>query len=288
MQGEKYAKQGYLLEDFRLFHLRGTKGVRTEYHYHEFCKLLLLISGSGGYWVDGQRYDLLPGDVVLVDAGCVHRPEFDAASTYERIIVYISPDFLRRSSTVACDLHESFNGQRGHVLRPDKAVSRQLQTLAETLERELSGGEYGHDILSGGVLLRLLVEIGRELRKGDALLPGPAQPKSKRAAQIMHYIDEHLTEELSIDDLAERFYLSKFHMMRLFREGTGTSINAYLTQRRLMLARELIGKGMPATESCFRSGFGSYSSFTRAYGKFFGTTPTGRKYTARLQDEGFE
>lgn len=285
---EEYAKQGYLLEDFRLFHLRGARGVRTEYHYHEFCKLLLLISGNGGYWIDGQRYDLLPGDVVLVDAGCVHRPEFDADSAYERIIVYISPDFLQRSSTATCDLRDSFKGQRGHVLRSDKKVSRHLQALAGTLEQELSGGEYGHDILSGGILLRLLVEITRELRQSDVLLPGPAQPKSKRAAQIMHYIDEHLTEELSIDDLAERFYLSKFHMMRLFREGTGTSINTYLTQRRLMLARELIGKGMPATESCFRSGFGSYSSFTRAYGKFFGTTPTGRKYTAQLQEEGFE
>lgn len=279
-----YQKQGYLLEDFRLFHLRSAGGVKTEYHYHEFYKVLLLLSGSGGYWVDGQRYELQTGDVVLVGSGCVHRPEFEGNGQYERIIIYIAPEFLRRVSTENCDLTGIFSG----VLRPDKAVRGRLQSLAEGLKRELAGDGYGRAILGNGLLLQLLVEIGRQLRQGDALCPGSVQPDNDRVAQIMAYIDDHLTEELSIESIAEQFYLSKFHMMRLFRSGTGNSINSYITQRRLMLARELITQGMPATESCFRSGFGSYSSFTRTYGKYFGTTPTGRKYAASLADEGFE
>lgn len=281
---EAYQKQGYLQEDFRLFHLRGNSGVKTEYHYHEFYKVLLLLSGSGGYWMDGQRYALQPGDVVLVASHCVHRPEFEENSPYERVIIYISPDFLRRASTENCDLSECFSG----VLRPDQTVGRRLQTMAENLEREMAGDGYGKEILENGMLLNLLVEIGRQLRRGDGLQPGHIQPKSQRIAAILSYIDRHLTEELSIEAIAEKFYLSKFHMMRLFRSATGSSINSYITQRRLMLARELIAQGLPATESCFRAGFGSYSSFTRTYGKFFGTTPTGRKYAARLMEESFE
>ena len=53
-----YQKKGYLTEDYRLFHLRSDSGTRPEFHYHEFCKILLLLSGSGGYTVDGQRYAL--------------------------------------------------------------------------------------------------------------------------------------------------------------------------------------------------------------------------------------
>ena len=83
---ENYTKQGYLLEDFRLFHLKSAAGVQTEYRYHEFYKLLMLVSGSGGYWIDGQRYALQPGDIVLVDSHCVHRPEFEPELPYERII----------------------------------------------------------------------------------------------------------------------------------------------------------------------------------------------------------
>lgn len=280
---ENYVKQGYLLEDFRLFHLRGAQGLKTDYHYHEFCKVLMLVSGSGSYWIEGQRFSLQPGDLVLVGNGCVHRPEFAPGDPYERIITYISPDFLRQQSAPDCDLLEIFSGKHGRVLRPEKG-SRRFLSLAENLERQLSSAEYGWEILSRGLLLQLLVEAGQEMDRGDALRLGPIQPKNDRIQQIMAYIDHHLTEDIRIETIAEEFYLSKFHMMRLFRSVTGSSINEYITRQRLLLARELISKGMSATESCFRAGFGSYSSFTRSYGSYFGTTPTGRKYTAKLLD----
>ena len=79
-----------------------------------------------------------------------------------------------------------------------------------------------------------------------------------------------------MDALAEQFFISKYHMMRLFRRETGSSVYDYLIQRRLLHARNLMAQGMRATEACYRSGFRSYSSFTRAYGKHFCTTPTGR------------
>lgn len=283
---ENYAKQGYLLEDFRLFHLTGEAGVKTEYHYHEFCKLLLLISGKGNYWIEGQRYSLQPGDIVLVGSGCIHRPELEPGSPYERIIIYISPDYLRRFSTEDCDLLECFSGQDDRVLRSE--VNSRLLSLAGELERELAEDSYGRVILSMGSLLRLLVEITRALRLGNNTPPGPVQVKNDRVLDMMRYIDAHLSEELTVDQLAETFYWSKFHMMRSFRQETGSSVHGYITQRRLMLARDLINRGLPATESCFRAGFGSYSAFTRAYGQFFGTTPTGRKYAAKLPEDGLE
>ena len=92
----EYQKRGYLLENFRLFHLRTTQGTQVDFHYHEFCKLLLLVSGRGGYVVDGQRYLLQPGDLVLIGSRSAHRPELEEDSPYERIIIYISPDFLQR------------------------------------------------------------------------------------------------------------------------------------------------------------------------------------------------
>ena len=280
----QYEKQGYLLEDFRLFHLRGAAGIKTEYHYHDFYKLLFLVSGKGGYWVEGQRYALQAGDIVLVGRNAVHRPEFESGAPYERIIIYIKPDFLEEASVDACRLADCFSG----VLRPEKAAAHRLQAMAQELERELAGGEYGREILGSGLLLQLLVQIGRQLRRGACLHPGSNVPADDRAARIIQYIESHLTEELSVESIARELYLSKFHMMRLFRSATGSSVNSYIIQRRLMLARELIAGGKSATESCFGAGFGSYSTFTRAYGKYFGTTPTGRQSAAALADESFE
>lgn len=283
-----YEKRGYLLEDFRLFHLRDAQGPKVEHHYHEFHKIVLLLSGSGGYVVEGRRYLLKPGDVVMVGSRCVHRPEFEGGSPYERIIVYISPDFLRRHSTEDCDLEEYFSGKAGHVLRMDERGQQQLLSMARELEWELASASYGRVIVSNGMLLRLLVAIGRGFQQPSASRPEPSLPKDGKILDILRYIDNHLTEEISIDGLAERFYISKFHMMRRFREETGSSVHTYLSDRRLLLARDLIRNGTPATDACFQCGFRSYSSFSRAYSKLFGTTPTGRTAAAPPEELTYE
>ena len=284
----EYEKRGYLLENFRLFHLRTEQDARVNYHYHEFCKLVLLISGKGWYTVDGQRYLLQPGDAVLVGSRCVHKPEIEPGCVYERIIIYISPEFLQKASTEDCDLCDIFSGIQGHVLRLRESGSRRLFAMAAELEKELARDRYGRALLSTTALLRLLVQLGKEQRREDRQQPQPVNPRTPRVQKLMHHIDTHLAEDLDIDVLAEVFFVSKFHMMRQFRQETGMTIYHYLTQRRLLHARSLIARGIRATEACYRSGFRSYSSFTRAYNKYFGTTPTGRVDSAEERDESYE
>ena len=235
--------------------------------------------------MDGQRYALQAGDVVLIASHCVHRPEFEPGVPYERIIIYISPEFLRRHSHPDCPLEEIFTGKAGPVLRSSEKEQRNLFTLAIQLEKELSGEKYGREVLADGLLLQLLALLGRYRHRRSALQPSPDNPQNARVVEMLRYIDQHLSEDLTIDLLSEEFFISKYHMMRLFRQETGQSIHGYLSDRRLHHARDLIARGFSATESCFRSGFRSYSSFTRAYAKRFGTTPTGR---STLLDETYE
>ena len=281
-----YEKRGYLLDDFRLFHLKDKNGTNVDYHYHEFCKLLMLRSGSGGYTVDGKRYTLEAGDVVLIDSQCVHHPEFEHGVLYERVILYISPQFLQQQSTADCHLQDIFNGENGHVLQ--LGMPEKIWALSDALEQELAEDHYGRVILSNGLLLRLLIEIARIIRNPETTFAKPITPTDSRILNILRYIDAYLTEDINIDTLAEQFYISKYHMMRLFRQETGRSIHGYLQERRLIHAKDLIRQGVSATESCFRSGFRSYSSFTRAYAKHFGTTPTGRKGHSAPADETYE
>lgn len=281
---EKYAKKGYLLEDFRLFHLKDKGETKVDYHYHEFYKLLFFISGKGGYFVEGKRYALTPGDIILIGKQCVHRPEFESGVPCERIILYISPELLLRESSSTCQLADCFSKEYDHVLRPNEKIRKSLFSIVSNMEQELSSNRYGKEIVSTGMLLNLLVEIARSIFHKEVQKPAPMLPKSKRMLDIMHYLDAHLTEDINIDLLAEKFYISRFHMMRRFREETGTTIHAYISDHRLMLARDWIGQGIPATEVCFQCGFGSYSSFSRAYGKFFGTTPTGRNISSVMEE----
>ena len=283
-----YRQRGYLLENFRLFHLHTAPQNSVDYHYHEFCKILMLLSGGGEYYVDGQRYLLQAGDIVLLNSHSIHRPDMDAGMPCERIIIYVDPGFLQRSSTENCDLLSVFSGEKGHVLRLSDSRRKKLFLLAAALEEDLKSSEFGQDVLSSTGLLRLLVELGRARQRSDSLTDSPMMPRSDRICQIIRYIDGHLTEDLDIDQLAQHFFISKFHMMRLFRQEMGTTIHLYITQKRLMLARALIDGGMRATEACYRSGFRSYSSFTRACAKHFGATPTGRLDTHYVREEAPE
>ena len=225
---------------------------------------------------------------MLIGSRSVHKPEMETGIPYERIIIYVSPEYLQQMSTADCDLLEVFSGSSGHVFRPRENQRRQLFSLAAALERDLAPDTYGREILSHGDLLRLVVEIGGNLRDTSANLPSPVLPDNRRVREIIRYLDENLTEDINIELLAEQFFVSKFYMMRQFRKETGTTIYMYLTQRRLMLARDLMAGGMSATQACYGCGFRNYSSFTRAYAKHFGTTPTGRADAGLVREESYE
>ena len=142
--------------------------------------------------------------------------------------------------------------------------------------------------MGNSMLLQLLVRVGRYRDKGQLHMEERQPVSDERIKRMLTFLENHLSEELSVEFLAEQFFISKYHMMRLFRRETGTTIHGYLTERRLIAARELMAGGMSATDACFRSGWRSYCSFTRAWGKRFGSTPTGRRDTAAPAEEMYE
>lgn len=281
-----YEKRGYLLDDFRLFHLKDVQGMNVDYHYHEFPKVIFMWSGAGNYSIDGKKYMIQDDDILLIGKQKVHRPEFEKGTLYERSIIYISPQFLKQYSTKDCDLEAIFDNQAGHVVRTND--NKMVFELLGQFEQELTEERYGKDVMSNIILIKILIEIGRIISEQRKAYSNVITTENARIIEIMKYIDQHLTDEISIERLAEYVYLSKYHMMRLFRQETGQSIYEYLTLRRLLEARERIIKGENATESCFNSGFRSYSSFTRAYSKYFGSTPTGRKSHLAQREETYE
>lgn len=131
---------------------------------------------------------------------------------------------------------------------------------------------YGHDLLARAQMLQLLVMLGRGL-DDDGVNYAPSEHCNEKTAAILEYLNTHLTEDVSIDALADTFYLSKYYMMRMFREETGFTIHGYLTDKRLRVARDLIAQGMRTTDACFQCGYHDYSAFSRAYKKRFQVSP---------------
>lgn len=277
MANTDYEKTGYLNEPFKLFHLTDRERKTYECHYHDFFKIMLFLTGDVDYFIEGITYRLEPSDIVLVGAGDVHRPVIRSAAPYERIILYVSPDLLTTYAAGECSLEACFlkdpeKTERLPVLRTSAASVRRLFSLCKKLENSLSSREYAAELYSRCLLVQFLIELNRSFQT-DSTRYIETESSNQKITEILHYISEHLNEDLSIEKLSRKFFISRRYLMHIFKEETGYSIGKYVNAKRLFSARNKIQHGMSLTEACFSSGFQHYSTFTRSYYRMFRTTP---------------
>ena len=95
-----------------------------------------------------------------------------------------------------------------------------------------------------------------------------------KVVDVIAYIQEHLTEEINVDILAKQCYISKYYLMRQFKEATGYSIHQYINEKRIQAARRMILSGIPASEACYQCGFHDYSTFARRFKMIVGVAPS--------------
>lgn len=290
MSNMDYEKTGYLRSPFKLFHLTDREVRNYDCHYHDFFKILLFISGDVDYFIEGITYRLEPRDIVLIGAGDVHRPIIRSDAPYERIILYVSSDFLASCTGQDYSLEACFqnNGQHASrtalisgqkekaqplpVLRISSVSINILFKLCRQLESSLSSGEYAAELYSSTLLVQFLIQLNRSFLT-DSFRYIETGSTNRKITEILHYINEHLSDNLSIDVLSKEFYISRRYLMQLFQQETGSSIGKYVNAKRLFWARDKILHGMSLTEACYSSGFQHYSTFTRSYYRLFQTTP---------------
>lgn len=271
MEPLQYEKRGYLNEPFRLFHLADDRHGQIDYHYHTFHKIILLLAGRAGYAIEGERYSLHPGDYVLVGRGSIHRPLVEQGDFYERAILYIAPEYVQQLSQEDCPLDACFRQAQESFCYVYHSGDDRVRELFALLEQSLGDEGFGAALLRRSLFTQLLVEVNRVSLTGGAVTASVGDGK---VVALLQYLNAHLTEPLSIDQLAARFYISKYHMMHRFRDETGYTIHSYITEKRLLLAQQLLNRGVPLGEAALRCGYQEYSTFSRAYRKQFGCAPS--------------
>lgn len=269
-------KRGYLLEDYRLFHLRDSSGAQPVYHYHEFDKLVLQLSGRVTYHIEGKSYLLQPMDILLVSRNMIHLPEIDTSAPYERMILWISREFLARFSSEREDLADCFRltAERGfHLYRPKGEDRLRYRAFFEQIEGTQRSGGFGQKLLADTCVLQLMVALNRDVLSAPTSPEMAAYRFDPKMEEVTDYIRGHLGEDLSIDQLARTFFLSRYYLMHRFKEVYGCTIHQYIRQKRLQQAAEQIRQGVPVLKAAADAGFGDYSVFLRAFRAVYGKSP---------------
>ena len=270
-----FEKAGYLNHDFKMFHLVDRQRKEYEFHYHDFNKIVIFISGNTTYTIEGKSYELQPYDIVLVNAGEIHRPSVLDNTAYERIIIYVSPQFLNTFSEEEYDLNYCFNRakqEHSNVLRIHSMEKSKLFQVCQELEYSFADHAFAKELYQKILFLEFMIQLNRTAILNHINYLDSAKDNTK-LIQIMDYINDHLSEEISIDTLSAQFYLSRYYLMHFFKEETGYTIGNYITEKRLLLAKNMVQNGHSITEACFQSGFKNYSTFSRAFKKAFKTIP---------------
>jgi len=237
-------------------------------HSHDNYEIYYLLSGDADFLVEATRYHLHPGDLLLMRKGEVHMFRLRSAAPYERMHVNFDVSPLL-SHLGMSDLLAPFQDRPLGAFNHYPATLFSSRSFKGDLER-VCNAKKEEKLL---YLLPLLAEIKNAFQ---TLRENPSSAAPDRASAIVSYINAHLSEELSLEELSSRFYLSQTHLNRIFRISTGTTVWQYITIKRLYFAKELLEEGKKPTEVAPLCGFKDYTTFFRAYKKRFGTAPGGR------------
>lgn len=244
----------------------------VQFHSHAFYELLCCRNSCGAeYLVGTERYKLQKGDIIFVPPGISHRPLLPEymMEPYTRDVLWISEDFFSTMQKIL----------------PDLAVERISPTLFRTAGtrweyicdlfrsgvQETEEGRPGWNALVIANTISIIVHLCR------AQLDLQSKPlraeKPELLDQVLSYVEQHLSEKLTLADIARHFFISESTITQTFRKKMGVSFYRCVTQRRLISAKALIERGIPLESVAEQVGFSDYSSFFRAFKQEYGISP---------------
>ena len=259
-------------ETFEVFHYREPRPGNVEVHHHDFYEVYYLLGGKVEYWVDGHIIAMQPGDLLLLSPQELHRPIVDPQSPlYERIVLWINREFLEGLQWPTMDLRSAFDGHT-HLIRPDGSQRGALIARVGELVREFYSNEPGNDIAAYGLFLQFMVLLNRLASQGSTKQVEQI-PLSPLVQNTLSYIADNLDQPITLEQLAARFYVSKYHLSHTFSREVGVSVHRYILLRRLAWARQLMASGETAGQTCKACGFSDYTAFYRAFKSEYGISP---------------
>ena len=201
-----------------VFHYREPRPAGVEVHHHDFYEVYYLLGGQVEYWVDGRIIRMLPGDLLLINPLELHRPiPAGESRMYERIVLWINKEYLESLHAGKVNLSSCFDVSlptHTHLIRPAASERTALTARMGELVREFYSREFGSDLSAYGLFLQFMVQLNRMALHTEH--QEEAEERSDLVQQVLGYIGQNLSSPLSLAEIADKFYVSKYHLAHAF------------------------------------------------------------------------
>ena len=237
-------------------------------HFHNDIEILMPLTDGNNMAIENKIYPIRRGVLFVMREHTLHN-QLTPSKTYDRFILHVDPQVVMELSTPRTNFAK-YLGSCSHVIN----IVDHEETFIRLFEgMQVSEDQFGYDILQIQRFMDLLMEICRQI---DIRVPVPQAASSsdiKRIMKIQDYIQEHMTEKITLDSIASEFFISKYHLSHIFKENTNYGIIEYVNYCRISKASYLLRTGTPASHVGEQVGFRSSEHFIRTFKKIVGMTP---------------
>lgn len=271
-------RQYMIQEGYEVYEKQGAPLGAAAFHYHSFYEIIYVLEGEYSSMLENQTYHMKKGDFLLIDCNVMHKYHFieKKHDSSRRIIVWVTREMLRELSGEEMDLSACFRGGhscayhfpiyyeemlRGYLL---KLAMEELPDVPDPAAKQ---------VLDRGYLTLFFVYLNTLCGRQEYGFSQEDMVFHPMVEQVADYIEQHIRQAITVEDLADHVHMSKYYFLRKFKEQTGVTVHNFVLNKRLIRAREEIARGKNLTEVWQNAGFSDYSSFLRNFKKAFGVSP---------------
>ncbi len=239
-------------------------------HTHECCEILFCQKGGKNFLIDDKIYKVHDGDVFIINQFEAHKITFDDDCPVERFTLQLHPEFIFSVSTDSTDLSKCFyirNENTSNCLSLNENDRKYLNGLFLSLKKDYA---FGDDVMKNSIMVQLLTFINQSFITNHST---EEKIQNEQLKNAVLYINEHLSEDLSLEKIAKNSYISVNQLCKLFKSSLGTTVMKYIIGKRISQAKKCLKNGYSVSDTAFMCGFHDYSNFIRTFTQSVGISP---------------
>ncbi|MCR5342665.1 MAG: AraC family transcriptional regulator [Butyrivibrio sp.] len=277
LKTEFSTRQYMLSRDFEIYYYsdRSLPGVKS--HTHDYYEFYFFLGGDIKMHIDKKTFVPVPGTMMVIPPGVPHYATLtNGESPYRRFVFWVTEDFLGTLGSISEDYRfladRAKNSGTFFMHKFTEIAFNSLQGKVFSLIDEINSERFGRDAKILISVSDFMLSLNRAVYESE----NPTQNDSDSESlyhSIILYIETHIDEDLSLDELSEKFHVSKYHISHLFTETNGLPLHKYIIKKRLGMCLDAILSGQDISAVSSGYGFSDYSVFYRAFVKEYGKSP---------------
>ena len=262
--------------------------VRTEdknmqfQHFHTFYELCVMMGPNTRHILEGKPYDMETFDIIGIPPNVLHRSQYPPGDPCKRLIIQFN---LPRNVTRLSNEYERLLGifhREVPIFRFDADLQKKMFSKLNDIFLLAPKTDSMRDLIIHLKFTEFLTLLFLNQGRNQYTNKSEMSPMEKKIYSVTSYIHAHYSEDLSLDTLSQKFYISSCYLSHQFKDVTGFTLTDYIQMTRVRNIQSLlINTRIPITEAALSCGFASFSQFNRVFQKHIGMSPS--QYRKRNQ-----